>query len=70
MDVGGLLHLLIIVVVLGVIFYVCYWALGQAGLPEPWNKVAIVILALVALIIIVNFVLMPLLGTGPILRLH
>lgn len=70
MDIGAMVHLLIIIIVLGLVFFVCYWALGQAGLPEPWNKVAIVVLALVALLVILNYVLLPLLGSSGAVKLH
>lgn len=47
-----MLELLIAVVVLGVFAYVVFWALGQIGLPEPFNKIALVIFVLVILIVL------------------
>ena len=56
-DGGGLLHLLVYLVVVGLIFWVIWWFLGYVGVPEPFNKVARVILGLVALIIVINLLL-------------
>lgn len=53
----ALFHLLIYIIVAGFIWWLCSWALGQAGLPEPFNKVARVILAVVAVIWLINLLL-------------
>jgi hypothetical protein len=50
----GLIGLLITVIVLGLVFYLLWWLLGQIGLPEPFNKVATVLIALVAVIILLG----------------
>jgi hypothetical protein len=42
--------LLIYVVILGLVFWLLWWGLGRIGLPEPFNKVATVILVLAAVI--------------------
>jgi hypothetical protein len=49
-----LLGLLITIVIWGIIFYVLWWALGQIGLPEPWNKIAVVLLVLATVIVIIG----------------
>lgn len=56
-SIGSLLGLIIYLVVIGLIFWVIWWFLGYVGVPEPFNKVIRVILALVALIIVVNILL-------------
>ena len=54
---AGLLHLLVYLVVVGLILWVCWWFISYIGLPEPFNKVARVLLALIALVIVVNLLL-------------
>jgi ABC-type multidrug transport system permease subunit len=54
---SGLLSLLVTLVVVGLIFWVLWWFLGYINPPEPFNKVARVILGLFALIFVVNLLL-------------
>jgi hypothetical protein len=54
---AGLLSLLITLVIAGLIFYLIWWFIGYIGLPEPFNKVARVLVALVALIFLINLLL-------------
>ena len=42
----GLLSLLVTLVIVGLIFLLLFWFIGTVGLPEPFNKVAKVILGL------------------------
>lgn len=62
---SGLLSLLVTLVIVGLIFYCLYWLLGQIGLPEPFGKVAIVILGLAAVIFLIGL----LTGQVPTLKL-
>lgn len=57
--VGGdsLIAALVWMVVVGVIFYLFHWLLTYVDPPEPFGKVARVILALAAVIILVNVLL-------------
>lgn len=59
-----LIHILILLLVYGLVFAVIYWAITQIPLPAPFAMVARVILALVAVILIINLIL-PLAGEGP-----
>ena len=43
----ALLPILIKLVIAGLIAYVLFWALGKIGLPEPFGKVALVIIVLI-----------------------
>jgi hypothetical protein len=52
-----LLNLLVIVVIGGLIFWLLWWFIGFARLPEPFNTVARVVIAFVALIILINMLL-------------
>ena len=42
----GVLSLLVKIVIAGLIAYVLLWALGKIALPEPFNKIALVIIVL------------------------
>lgn len=48
---------LIWLVVMGLIFWLLWWLLNYIGLPEPFAKVARVILALAAVILLINVLL-------------
>lgn len=61
-----MINLLVYVVVWGLIFYVLWWALGKLGLPEPFAKIATVILVLFIVIVLLNL----LLGIVPIRGFH
>ncbi len=50
----SLLALFLTVVIWGLIFYILWWGLGKAELPEPWNKVAIVLLVLATVVILIG----------------
>lgn len=63
---GALLSLLVTVIVAGLIFWLLWWLIGVVGLPEPFNKIAIVIIALVAVVFLID-VLMGMAGT-PLFR--
>ena len=49
-----LISLLVTVIVLGLVFYLLYWLVGQVPMPEPFKVVATVLLALVAVIILLS----------------
>ena len=61
----GLLSLIVTIVVVGLIFWLIWWFLGQVGLPEPFNKVATVLLALAAIVFLIGI----LTGQVPMFRL-
>lgn len=50
----GLLALLITVIVLGLVWYLLYWLVGQLPLPPPFKTVATVLLALIAVLILLG----------------
>lgn len=54
---------LIYLVVFGLIFWLLWWFLGYIGLPEPFAKVANVLLALGAVVVLIN-VLLSIVGRG------
>jgi len=42
----AVLVLLLKIVIAGLIAYALFWALGRIGLPEPFNKIALVVIVL------------------------
>ena len=64
MDVSSLLHFVVVIVILGLIFWLVWWFIGYVGLPEPFNKVARVIVGLVALIVAIDILLNVMGGPG------
>lgn len=54
---SALISVLVTIIVAGLIFYILYWLVGVVGLPEPFNKVAIVILALAAVIFLIDLLM-------------
>jgi hypothetical protein len=57
MVVSGLLGLIIYLVVAGLICWLLWWLIDFIGIPEPFHKVAKVIVAVVAVIVIINVLL-------------
>lgn len=55
---GNIVQAIVWLVVGALIFFLCRWALGEIGLPEPFAKIANVLLILVVLIVCINALLM------------
>lgn len=63
----GLLSFVLYIVIIGLVFWLLFWLVDYVGIPEPFHKVAKVILAVVAVIVCIGFLLS--LGTGePLVR--
>ncbi len=54
MATGGLLSLLVTVIIVGIIFYLLFWLVEKVGLPEPFGKIAIVLICLAAVIYLIG----------------
>ena len=54
---NSLLTAVIWVIVAGVIFWLVNWLIEYVGIPEPFNKVAKVIVAVVAVVLLINALL-------------
>jgi heme A synthase len=52
-----LVSVLIYLVVWGCILWVLWWGIGRIGLPEPFNKIATVILVLITVVILLNLLM-------------
>jgi hypothetical protein len=66
-SVEGLISLIVWLIIVGLIFWLLWWFIGYIGLPEPFNKVARVLIGLVAFLILI-YLLLGILGPMP--RLH
>lgn len=64
----GIIGLLVTVIVLGLVFYLLWWLIGVVGLPEPFNKVAQIIVALVVVVVLLSLLFGGL--NIPVLRLR
>ncbi len=54
---SALLSLLVTLVIGGLIFWLIWWFIGFIGLPEPFAKVAQVLIGLAALIFLISLLL-------------
>jgi hypothetical protein len=50
----GLVSVLVYLVVWGLILYVLWWGIGKLGLPEPFGKIATVVLVVVTVLVLLN----------------
>ncbi len=64
---GALVSLILYVIVGGLVFYLLWWLVGYVGLPEPFNKVARVIIAVVAVVFLI-MLLLSLVNGQPVFR--
>lgn len=54
---SSLITLVIWIVVVGLIFWLLWWLINYVGLPEPFNKIARIIVAIVAVLLLINALL-------------
>lgn len=57
MTLSFLLSLLVTLVIAGLVFWLIWWFVGYVGLPEPFNKVARVLIGLFALIFLLSILI-------------
>lgn len=62
---SGLLSLIITLVIVGLIFYLFFWAVGAIGLPEPFSKIITALIVLAAVVYLIGV----LTGQVPTIRL-
>lgn len=53
-DGQTLISILIYLVVWGLVLWVLWWGIGRIGLPEPFAKIATVVLVLLTVIVLLN----------------
>ena len=56
-SVGSLVTALLTIIVIACICWLLWWLIGYIGLPEPFNKICRVIIAVVAVLFLINFLL-------------
>jgi heme A synthase len=66
-DGQQLLGSLFALAIWALILWVLWWGLRKIALPEPWNKLATVVLVLLTVVIAIN-ILFGLLGKQPFIR--
>lgn len=66
-SIEGLISIIVWLVIVGLILWLAWWFIGYIGLPEPFNKVARVLIGLVAFLILI-YLLLGILGPMPTLR--
>ncbi len=54
---AALVSLLIQLVIFGLIMWVLWWGLAKIGLPEPFAKIATVVLVIITVLFLINILL-------------
>lgn len=65
---SALVSLLVAIFIAGLICYLLWWLIGFIGLPDPFAKVARAIIAVVAVLFLIN-VLLQVGGMTPLVRI-
>ncbi len=63
----ALVQVILYLIVAGLIFGLLFWLIDYCGLPQPFNKVAKIILAVAGVLVIIG-VLLSLVGGTPVFR--
>lgn len=66
-SLSAILPIILYLIVAGLIFYLLWWLIAYVGLPAPFDKVARVVLAVAAVIVIISF-LLSLVGGQPMFK--
>jgi hypothetical protein len=69
MDLSALVNLVVYLMIVGGVCWLLWWLIGFVGLPEPFNKVARAIVAIIAVLMLINL-LLSFTGHTPIIRLR
>lgn len=65
-NIGTLIGFIVTLIVVGLIFWLLHWLIGYCGIPEPFNKIARIVLAIFAVLVVIS-ALLSLIG-HPIVR--
>lgn len=68
MAVSSLVNVIIALLIAGGICWLLWWLIGFLGVPEPFNKIARAVVAVVAVLFLINL-LLSLGGGQPFIRL-
>ncbi len=66
-SIGGAVTVVVYLMVAGLIFWLLWFLIGYVNPPEPFNKVARVILMILAVLVIIG-ILLSLVGGQPVFR--
>lgn len=66
-SLSSLVSAVVILLVAGLIFWLLWWLIGYCGVPEPFNKVARVVLAVLAVLVCIG-ILLGLVSGQPLFR--
>jgi len=67
LSLSAVVYVLIYLIVAGLVFFLLHWLISYVGLPEPFNKVAHIVLAVAAVLVIIG-ILLSLTGGTPVFR--
>lgn len=56
-SIAALLKLVIYIVIIGCVFYLLWWLVAKTEIPDPFAKIARALIALVAVILLIKFLL-------------
>lgn len=56
-SLSGVVQSIVLLIVAGLIFWLLWWLVNYVGLPEPFNKIARVVLAIAAVIVCICILL-------------
>ena len=68
-DLSSLVHVIIYILIIGGICWLLWFLIGYIGLPEPFNKIAKVIIMVVAVLLLINL-LLGFAGGTPLIAWH
>lgn len=61
-----ILNLLVNIIIWGIVFAILWWGIQKVALPEPFNKVAVVVLVLLTIVVLLSL----LFGAMPTVRVR
>lgn len=67
LSLSGAVSIIVYLIVAGLIFYLLNWLIDYCGTPDPFRKIARVILAILAVLVVIG-VLLSAVGGQPIFR--
>lgn len=56
-GIGTLVTAVVYLIVAGLIFWLLHWLIGYVGLPEPFHKIARIVLAVAAVLVVISVLL-------------
>ena len=56
-SLSAMVSVIIYLIVAGLVFWLLWWLINYVGLPEPFDKIANVILAIAAVLVIIGILL-------------